>query len=93
MDKETGEFLWLKLGVFAKTGNVDKAIQAGADASGRPYSGAWKPKQYDVYFQLSHGVTVERALQCNDCHSPSGVMDFAALGYSQEKVKELTQKR
>jgi hypothetical protein len=41
----------------------------------------------------SHGVTVERSLQCNDCHGLSGVMDFKALGYSEGKVKELTKKR
>ena len=92
MDTQTGDFPWLKLGVFAKTGDIEKAIRAGVNASGRPYSGSWKPKKYDVYFQLSHGVTVERSLQCNDCHSPSGVMDFKALGYTEEKVKELTQK-
>jgi hypothetical protein len=93
MDKNTGDFLWLKLGVFAKTGNLKKAIRVGAEESGRRYSGAWKPNEYDVYFQLSHGVTLERSLQCNDCHSPSGLLDFKALGYSEEKAKELSQKR
>jgi len=68
MDKKTGDFPWLKLGVFAKTGDIEKAIKVSVNESGRPYSGSWKPEKYDVYFQLSHGVTVERSLQCNDCH-------------------------
>jgi len=93
VDKKTGDFLWLDLGMFTKTGDIEKAIKAGVDANGRLYSGSWEPKKYDVYFQLSHGVTVERSLQCNDCHSPSGIMDFKALGYTEEKVKELTKKR
>ena len=90
VDQKTGKFLWLKLGTYAKTGNVEKSIEAGAKASGRPYSGSWKAKEYDVYFQLSHGVTKKRALRCQDCHSPNGVFDFKALGYSQEKIKKLT---
>jgi hypothetical protein len=93
MDTQTGDFPWLKLGVFAKTGDIEKAINAGVKASGRTYSGSWKPQKYDVYFQLSHGVTLERSLQCNDCHGPSGVMDFKALGYAEEKIKELIKKR
>jgi hypothetical protein len=93
VDKKTGEFLWLKLDVLTQTGDIEKAIQAGVDANGRTYSGSWEPKKYDVYFQLSHGVTLERSLECNDCHSPSGGMDFKALGYSEEQIKELTQKK
>ena len=91
VDAKTGDFLWLKLGVFAKTGDVDKAVEVGAKESGRPYSGSWKPKQYDVYFQVSHGVTREHALRCKDCHAPGGVIDFKALGYPEKRIKKLTR--
>ncbi len=93
VDANTGDFLWLKLGVFAKTGDVDRAVKTGAEASRRPYSGTWKPKEYDVYFQLSHGVTKKHALRCNDCHTPDGLMDFKALGYSKDRIKNLTKQK
>lgn len=93
VDAETGDFLWLKLGVFAKTGDVDRAVKAGAAESGRPYSGTWKPKEYDVYFQLSHGVTKKHALRCKDCHAPDGVMDFKALGYPEDRIRKLAKQR
>ena len=48
VDKKSGDFLWLKLGVFAKTGDIEKAIKTGVNESGRPYSGSWKPKKYEV---------------------------------------------
>jgi len=93
VDAETGDFLWLKLGVFAKTGDVNRAVQAGVEASGRPYSGSWKPKEYDVYYQLSHGVTKEHALRCKSCHTRNGVLDFTALGYPEARVKKLTKEK
>ena len=93
VDGESGDFLPLKLAVFAKTGDIEKAIAAGVKESGIIYSGSWQPIEYNVYFQLSHGVTVERSLQCNDCHDSSGIMDFKALGYSEEKVEVLIKNR
>ncbi len=93
VDTETGDLLRLKLEVFAKTGNVDQAVQAGVKASGRPYSGSWNPKEYDVYFQLSHGVTKEHVLSCKACHTSDGVMDFKALGYPAERIKKLTRQK
>ena len=93
VDAETGDFLWLKLGVFAKTGDVKRAVQAGAEESGRPYSGSWSPKEYDLYFQLSHGITKEHALRCRDCHQPEGVLNFKALGYTEARAKKLSERR
>ncbi len=93
VDSKTGAFLWLKLGVFAKTGDVDKAVEAGVKANGHPYSGSWNAKKYAIYYQLSHAVTRKHALRCKDCHSPNGVMDFKALGYSKERIAKLTKKK
>ncbi len=89
VDAQTGEFLWLKLRVFAETGDVTRSIEAGATASCRPYSGSWVAKEYDVYFQLSHGVTKTDALRCKDCHSLNGTMDFEVLGYSEDEIQKL----
>jgi hypothetical protein len=93
VDAQTGDFLWLKLGVFAKTGDVTRSIEAGVTESSRPYSGSWVAREYDVYFQLSHGVTKTDALRCKDCHSLEGTMDFEALGYSEEETRKLKSAR
>lgn len=37
---------------------------------------------------VNHGITKD-ALQCQDCHSKNGVMDFYALGYRPERAEEL----
>jgi len=41
------------------------------------------------FISLSHGVTRNFALKCNDCHSPSGVLDFAALSYTPRQAEHL----
>jgi len=77
----------LKLDVFYKTGDLEKAIEAGAEAAGLNYTGEWEPKTYAVPLQLSHGIVeAERATTCNECHVPDGRMDFASLGYDEERV-------
>ncbi|MCG6941835.1 MAG: nitrite reductase [Thiohalocapsa sp.] len=37
---------------------------------------------------VNHGIQRE-GHTCKDCHSPDGLLDFAALGYPPERVKEL----
>ena len=37
---------------------------------------------------VNHGITKD-ALQCKDCHTTKGVMDFKALGYTPERIKDL----
>ncbi|MBW2640945.1 MAG: hypothetical protein JRE10_12540 [Deltaproteobacteria bacterium] len=49
MDKKTGDFPWLKLGVFAKTGDIEKAINAGVNESGRPCSGEF---YFSIFFKF-----------------------------------------
>lgn len=88
-DKESGELLHLKADVFAQTGDLEKAIVAGVAESGQTYSGAWVPKEIEAYFWLSHGVTKVEALFCSDCHGEGGILDFAALGYSEEEAENL----
>lgn len=77
----------LKLDVYYTTGDLDQAIRAGAAAAQMAYSGQWQPQTVAIPKQLSHGVTAkERALNCVDCHLAEGRMDFAALGYSPDRV-------
>ncbi|HHJ52164.1 MAG TPA: nitrite reductase [Caldithrix abyssi] len=38
---------------------------------------------------INHGITKD-ARQCVECHTTNGIMDFKALGYPPERVKDLT---
>jgi hypothetical protein len=38
------------------------------------------------FISLSHAIKRTGALQCGDCHSPTGVMDFRALSYSASDI-------
>ncbi|NEV62523.1 multiheme c-type cytochrome [Thiorhodococcus minor] len=37
---------------------------------------------------INHGIQ-RQGRDCSDCHSPNGIMDFAMLGYTPERVAEL----
>ena len=60
----------------------DKACRLGCKATGVEYSGQYDFVETAMYWPLSHMVqSKEHALQCVDCHSPGGVMDWEALGF------------
>ncbi|MCA9443936.1 MAG: hypothetical protein KC964_24290, partial [Candidatus Omnitrophica bacterium] len=42
------------------------------------------------FITISHAVTKDGALKCADCHRSGGRLNFAQLGYDQEKSEELT---
>ena len=91
VDAASGKPIPLKLGVFYKTGDLEKAIAVGARESGMAYSGSWQAKTFQVPLQLSHGILpADEAITCNECHIPEGLLDFTALGYEEEQVSLLT---
>lgn len=92
-DAESKEPIPLKLGILFTKGDLAAAIAKGIEESKFKYSGKWVPVQEVIYYQASHGITVERALRCADCHVANGALDFKALGYSEEEIKKLTQPR
>lgn len=51
----------------------------------------WMPQ--DAALEISHAIRVEGALDCNSCHSPTGVLDFQALGYTKAETRKLTEDR
>ena len=60
-------------------------------SDGREFSGEYGFVQTAMYWPLTHQVSpAENALTCESCHSPEGVLDFAALGYPEERVAILT---
>jgi hypothetical protein len=66
----------------------DQAARLGAEASGIPYSGNYGFAETEMYWVLTHMVQPkENALQCADCHSEDGRMDWEALGYYGDPMK------
>jgi octaheme c-type cytochrome (tetrathionate reductase family) len=60
----------------------DQALRLGSQATGIPYSGQFGWANTVMYWPLSHMVQpAEHALQCRDCHSENGRLDWRALGY------------
>lgn len=52
-----------------------KALRAGADASGRPFSGEFDFVETSMVWPITHMVAPkEQAVSCNDCHSRDGRM-------------------
>ena len=45
----------------------------------------WIPT--DAMMEISHAIRCEEALTCADCHSPDGVLDWKALGYSKDDIE------
>jgi hypothetical protein len=83
--------------VYNATGDVKKAIDAGMKPyaqMGLTWSGEWMAMQVPgtSYISVNHGVK-RMGLSCTDCHSPHGVLDFAALGYSPQEVRTLQTPR
>ena len=89
-DAETDTPIYIKQGTYKITGDLEKAIAAGVEASGQEYSGSWEAVTEEMSFDVNHSVApAAEALQCANCHSPEGRLDFVALGYSQERATAL----
>ena len=66
----------------------DLAAQLGSEAAGMEYSGEYGWADTDMYWSLTHLVAPkEEALQCVDCHSDNGRMDWEALGYYGDPIR------
>ncbi|MCA9907611.1 MAG: tetrathionate reductase family octaheme c-type cytochrome [Anaerolineae bacterium] len=60
----------------------DSALRNGAVVAGIPYSGNFGFTDTAMYWPITHMVQpADYALQCTDCHSDNGRMDWQALGY------------
>jgi len=59
--------------------------------AGRNTEPRWLPT--DAMLEISHAIRLEGALNCDDCHGPTGVLDWQALGYTETEISELKKKR
>jgi len=80
----------IQMGVQFWSGKV-----VGLDLPDNPYESSYVADQDPTtvtgsFITVSHAVTRRNALSCGDCHTPNGRLDFAALGYSADRVPILT---
>ncbi|MHC4539928.1 MAG: tetrathionate reductase family octaheme c-type cytochrome [Planctomycetota bacterium] len=76
---------------FWKNWDWAKAIAGGQASVEREFSGEYGFVETVMYWPLTHQVSPAKdALTCVSCHSVDGVLDFAALGYSEERAAILT---
>lgn len=66
-----------------KTWNTTFPIQNGKLHNVEPH---WMRQMGTL--MVNHGI-VKEGRTCVECHSPHGIMDFKALGYSPERIKDL----
>jgi len=72
----------------------DQALRLGAEVTGLPYSGEYGFEATDMFWPQTHMVAAkERALQCQACHAGNGRMDWEALGYDGDPIKQGSQSR
>jgi octaheme c-type cytochrome (tetrathionate reductase family) len=66
----------------------DKAFRLAEDVTGLAYSGQYGFAETWMYWPTTHMVQPsENALQCTECHSPDGRMDWEALGYHGDPME------
>ena len=66
-------------------------MAAGQASVGREFSGEIGWFETVMYWPLTHQIAPsEMAVECQECHTTDGRLDFAALGFPQERVDVLT---
>jgi hypothetical protein len=89
-DVQTGEPVYIKQGVYQIMGDLDAAVAKGVEASGQDYSGSYEMHTESMLFDVQHQVApAAESLKCADCHAEDGRLNFAELGYSEERAAEL----
>jgi hypothetical protein len=59
--------------------------------AGRNVQARWIPN--DASLEISHGIRLEGALTCHNCHGPEGVLDWRQLGYTPAEIGKLSRPR
>ncbi len=89
--------------VFGKKGDPDaywinydwnKAAAAGMKATGLDYSGEYGFAPTEMYWRINHMVVpADNALKCLDCHGDNGRLDWQALGYEADPMRDKSASR
>jgi len=65
----------------------DQAARLGSEAIGMEYSGSHDFTPTEMLWPISHMTAAkDKALQCDDCHSEEGRLDWQALGYDGDPM-------
>ena len=73
---------------YWKTWDWDKSFKSGMEKAGLKYSGSYGWVETKMYWPINHMVSPkEKALNCNDCHSKNGRLNWKALGYKGDPKK------
>ncbi len=66
----------------------DLAARLGSEITGLPYSGSYGFTDTIMFWPTTHMVqSSDQALQCTDCHSENGRLDWEALGYPGDPIE------
>lgn len=88
-NKKNGQLLAMDFAPPMATGDTLAGVASAAKIMGiKDYEPV--PGWQTVYFGSNHLVTKSKALTCNNCHAPNGVLNLRELGYSPEEVSRLT---
>jgi octaheme c-type cytochrome (tetrathionate reductase family) len=76
-------------GGFWRTFDWDQALRLGAGITGLEYSGQYGFTVTEMFWPQTHMVAPkERALQCRACHGEDGRLDWRALGYDGDPIRQ-----
>jgi len=88
-DKKTGKLLSMDFAPPMSSGDALAGVASAAKTLGiKDYEAV--PGWQTIYFGSNHLVTRAKALTCQSCHAPNGVLNWAALGYAADEVLRLT---
>ena len=78
-------------GAYWKAWDWEAALSTGMEYAGYEFSGEVGFVETEFYWVQNHMVApAANAVQCQECHTADGRLDFAALGYAEEDVTKLT---
>ena len=88
-DPQSMRMIPIKVGIIFKTGNVKKAVEAGAKAvlghEVKDFKFATSKRWMGIYHEVA---PKEEALQCKDCHTDKGGrLNWKELGYPGDPMK------
>jgi hypothetical protein len=79
---------------FFSNGKIDPVVKMAAKEMYGIDDAQYSWTDTSRYMGIFHGVQpASRALQCLDCHSPKGRMDWKALGYRDDPLNALLRSR
>jgi hypothetical protein len=88
-DPLTGAILPVKTGILFQTGNMDLAIQVGAQEAGFNLIQGYTFVDTQRWMGIFHEMpSADSALACADCHDDQDRIDFDALGYTPKSTRE-----